>query len=170
MAIPLQSFFCIFLGCLNHSCCPSNVFIWDVIPSCPSAHSSHHCHFIYFRLCVLSSRGCPGLCISLHSAVSSTSNHSMHFKRPPPADLFILTPNRFLLETFSNAAITEQRLFHHIIISNTIASAQLFRQHNSHSIYHAINSMIEVFAPCTNSLTSLPFRFNHCHCSLYSLP
>ena len=37
--------FCNFLGRLDHSCCPSNVFISDLIP-CHSAHPSQHAHLI----------------------------------------------------------------------------------------------------------------------------
>ena len=61
MAVPLQSFFCNFLGSLHHSCCPSNVFILDFIPSCHSAHPSQHPHLIFFLWCFLSPRCCPGI-------------------------------------------------------------------------------------------------------------
>ena len=44
LAVPLQSFFCHFLGRLPHPCCPSNVFISDLIPPCHSAHPSQHPH------------------------------------------------------------------------------------------------------------------------------
>ena len=40
--------FCTFLGRLHHSCCPSNVFISDVIPPCHSTHPSQHPRLIYF--------------------------------------------------------------------------------------------------------------------------
>ena len=55
MAVPLQSFFCNFLGRLHHSCCPSNVFISDRIPPCHSAHPYQHPHLIYFS----SRASCP---------------------------------------------------------------------------------------------------------------
>ena len=42
MAVPLQSFFCNFLGRLHQSRCPSNVLILNLIPPCHSAHSSQH--------------------------------------------------------------------------------------------------------------------------------
>ena len=45
--LPLQSFLCNFLGRLHHSCCPSDVFISDLIPPCHSAHPSQHPHLIY---------------------------------------------------------------------------------------------------------------------------
>ena len=48
MVIPLQSFFCHFHGRLRYSCCPSNVFISDVIPPWHYAHPSQHPHPIYF--------------------------------------------------------------------------------------------------------------------------
>ena len=62
MVVPLQLFFCTFLGRLHHSCCPSNVLISDRIPPCHSAHPSQHPHLIYFLSCMLSSRCCPVLC------------------------------------------------------------------------------------------------------------
>ena len=40
LTVPLQSFFCRFLGRLHNSCCPSNVFISDVNPPCDQAHPS----------------------------------------------------------------------------------------------------------------------------------
>ena len=41
--LPLQLFFCNF----NVSCCPSDVFISDVIPPCHSAHTYMHPYLIY---------------------------------------------------------------------------------------------------------------------------
>ena len=35
------------VACTMHSCCPSNVFISDLIPPCHSAHPSQHPHLIY---------------------------------------------------------------------------------------------------------------------------
>ena len=73
MAVPLQSFFCNFLGRFHHSCCPSNVFILDFIPSCHSAHPSQHPHLIYFQSCFLSPRCCPGI----RTIQQSRSDHSL---------------------------------------------------------------------------------------------
>ena len=42
--LPLQLFFCNFLGRLHHSCCPFNVFISDLTTHCHSAHPSQHPH------------------------------------------------------------------------------------------------------------------------------
>ena len=64
MAVPLQSFFCTFLGRLHHSCCPSNVFTSDHIPPCHSAHPSQHPHLIYFQSCFLFS------CCNLFTTIS----------------------------------------------------------------------------------------------------
>ena len=58
--VPLQSFFCNFLGRLHHSCCPSNVFISDtMIFSYPSLSpdtsiSASSSHLLLVVLLVLS--------------------------------------------------------------------------------------------------------------------
>ena len=85
MAIPLQSFFCNFLGRLHHSCCPSNVFISDLFPPCHSTHPSQHPHLIYFQSCFLSPRCCPGICTIQQSwSDHSFVNLSLQCHRHPP--------------------------------------------------------------------------------------
>ena len=70
MAVPLQSFFGIFLGHLSY--CRSKVFISDIIPPCDSAHPSQHPHLIYVSACFLSSCCSSGLC----TIQQSWSDHS----------------------------------------------------------------------------------------------
>ena len=83
MAVPLQSFFCNFLGRLHHSCCPSNVFISDRIPPCHSAHQSQHPHLIYFYSCLLSPCCRLGLC----TIQQSWSDHLSYFVLSPAREV-----------------------------------------------------------------------------------
>ena len=57
-----------------------------------------------------------GMCkgMFLYRAVSSPLDRSKRFTLHPLADVFIPTSTRLLLEAFSHAAITVQRVFIHI--------------------------------------------------------